>query len=128
MEARLARVLGPIARRLVSDAARRYGSISEIRRSLAAQIDDPKARDQFLKTDPGGRTADATQTCLAAASFDAAALDRLAQALAPYLGPIAKVVVGRAARTARNMEELESALASELASAEDRRRFLAAVR
>lgn len=128
LEARLSRALGPIARRLVSDAARRYGSISEIRRALAAQIDDAKAREQFLKTDPGARTADATQTCVAAASFDSAVLDRLAQALAPYLGPIAKVVVGRAARTARNREELENTLAAELASAEDRRRFLAAAR
>lgn len=128
LETRLARVVGPIARRLVSDAARRYRSISEIRRALAAQIDDPKARDQFLKTDPGSGTADATRTCAAAASFDAAALDRLARALAPYLGPIAKVVVGRAARSARNMEELESALAGELTSPEERRRFLAAAR
>ena len=128
LEARLSRVLGPIARRLVSDAARRYGSISEIRRALAGQIDDPKARDQFLKTGPGESTAGATRTSMAAASFDAAALDRLAQALAPYLGPIAKVVVGRAARTARNIEELQNTLAGELASSEDRRRFLAAAR
>lgn len=128
LETRLARVLGPIARRLVSDAARRYGSISEIRRALAAQIDDPRARDQFLKTDPGGSAADATRTCVAAASFDAASLHRLTQALAPYLGPIAKVVVARAARTAGNLEELESKLAAELTSPEDRRRFLAAAR
>ena len=46
--------------------------------------------------------------------FDPAALDRLAQALAPYIGPIAKVVVTRAARTARSAEELQNALAAEI--------------
>ena len=61
-------------------------------------------------------------------SFGPAALDRLTQALAPYLGPIAKVLVTRAAPTARSAEELENALAAEIPSAEDRRRFLAAVR
>jgi serine/threonine-protein kinase len=131
LEARLSRALGPIARRLVADAARRYGSASEIRRALAEQIEDPKARQQFLKTNPGATAAPAagaTRTSLAAISFDAAALEKLGQALAPYLGPIAKVVVNRAARTARNLEELHNALAAELPSAEDRRRFLAAVR
>jgi serine/threonine-protein kinase len=52
-------------------------------------------------------------------------LDRLTQALAAHIGPIAKVVVARAARTARSVEELESALAAEIASPADRQRFLA---
>jgi serine/threonine-protein kinase len=60
-------------------------------------------------------------------SFDPAVLDRLAQALAPYIGPIAKVVVARAARTAGSAEELQKALAAEIPAA-DRQRFLAAIR
>jgi eukaryotic-like serine/threonine-protein kinase len=61
-------------------------------------------------------------------SFEPATIDRLAQALAPYLGPIAKVLVNRAARRARNLNELQEALAAEIPSADDRRRFLARVR
>jgi serine/threonine-protein kinase len=61
-------------------------------------------------------------------SFDPAVLERLTRALAPYLGPIAKVMVSRAARSARDVDDLESALAAEIADAADRRRFLAAAR
>jgi serine/threonine protein kinase len=134
LEARLSRAIGPIARRLVSDAARRYGTVSEIRQALAAQIDDPKEREAFLKTNPGVKTEpDATVTMAARTpipnvAFDPAVLDRLAQALAPYIGPIAKVVVTRAARTAISAEELQNALANEIASAADRQRFLSAAR
>ena len=61
-------------------------------------------------------------------SFEPATIDRLVQALAPYLGPIAKVLVTRAARRARTVNELQEILAAELPSPEDRRRFLARVR
>jgi serine/threonine protein kinase len=61
-------------------------------------------------------------------SFEPATIDRLTQALAPYLGPIAKVLVTRAARRARTANDLQEALAAEIASEEDRRRFLARVR
>ena len=127
LEARLARCIGPIARRLVPDAARRFGTMSEIRQALAAQIEDPKQRENFLKTTPGGGTTVA-HSPTAAVSFDAAALDRLALELAHYLGPIARVMVSRTARTAGNLEDLQTRLAAEIASPEERRRFLAAVR
>jgi serine/threonine-protein kinase len=129
LESRLSRAIGPIAKRLVEDAARRYGSISAIRQALAAQIEDPKDREAFLKNDPG-----ATVTMLSPAptpapiSFDPSTLDRLAQALAPYIGPIAKIVVANAARKAHNIEELKNALAAEIAVAADRQRFLTAIR
>jgi len=121
LETRLSRVVGPIAKRLVADAARRYGSMAEIRRALAAQIDDPKERDRFAKRDTQPTTTMAVQT------FDQATLDRMTQALAPYLGPIAKVMVARAARTARTPEELKDALAAHIPSPDERRKFLTAV-
>jgi serine/threonine protein kinase len=61
-------------------------------------------------------------------SFDQSTLERLTYALATYLGPIAKVLVSRAARGARTVEELQDALAAEIPSADDRRRFLARAR
>lgn len=128
LEARLSRAIGPIARRLVADAARRYGTFSEIRQALAEQIEDPKERQAFLKTKPTGAvTVTMVSPTPAPMSFDQATLERLAQALAPYIGPIAKVVVTNAARKARSAEDLQHALADEVPAA-DRQRFLAAVR
>ncbi|HEY1221142.1 MAG: protein kinase [Bryobacteraceae bacterium] len=134
LEARLSRAIGPIASRLVATAARRYSTISEIRQALAAEIEDPKERAAFLKTapdvktDPGATATIAVRPPTAPVAFDPNALDRLTQALAPYIGPIAKVVVTRAARSARNAEELQNALAAEIESTTDRQRFLAAAR
>jgi len=134
LEARLSRAIGPIAGRLVATAGRRYTTISEIRQALAAEIDDPKERAAFLKTAPGVPTDPSVtatmvaRTPTAAAAFDPNKLDRLAQALAPYLGPIAKVVVSLAARSAPSAEELLNALAAEVSSEGDRQRFLASVR
>ena len=104
LEARLARSIGPIATRLVADAARRYGSISEVRQALAAEIQNPKEREAFLQTNPtAGAGASAVHTTHAPTqrmAFDSLALDHVAQALAAFIGPIAKVVVHRAARAA----------------------------
>jgi len=134
LETRLSRVIGPIAGRLVATAARRYATISEIRQALAAEIEDPKERAAFLKTgagvktDPGATATIAVRSPTPPPAFDPASLDRLTQALAPYIGPIAKVVVARAARAARSAEELQNALAAEIADEPGRKRFLAAVR
>src|SRR5208283_1390392 len=135
MESRLSRTLGPIASRLVATASRRYATISEIRQALAAEIEDPKERAAFLKagsgvkTDPGVSTATIdVRPPTAPAVFDPVVLDRVAQALAAHIGPIAKIVVARAARSARSAEELQSALATEISSETDRQRFLAAIR
>ena len=114
----------------MADAARRYSTAAEIRQALAAQIEDPKERQAFLKTNPSG-TATVTMTSPtptpAPASFDQATLDGLARSLAPYIGPIAKIVVANAARRARNADELQNAVAAEV-PVEDRQRFLTAVR
>ena len=130
LEARLSRAIGPIARHLVQDAARQHGDLSAIRKALAAQIEDAGEREAFLGSDAGAGSSTATITHMPTAPvlFDPVVLDRVMQALAPHLGPIAKVLVGRAARKARTAEELHDALAAEIPSAEDRRRFLAAVR
>jgi serine/threonine protein kinase len=141
LETRLSRAIGPIAKALVSDAARRYGSIEEIRQALASQIEDPKERDSFIKTSSRFKTGPAAGATTsrtgnsagnppepASVSLDPVALERLTQALAPYIGPIAKVVVTRAARGARSMEEVRNAAAAEIDNHGDRQRFLEATR
>jgi len=60
--------------------------------------------------------------------IDAAFLDKVTRWLAPHIGPIAKVVVNRAAKSAQSEAELVKTLAAELPSEDDRKRFLAAMR
>jgi eukaryotic-like serine/threonine-protein kinase len=79
-------------------------------------------------TGTGPGTGPATGPGTGPGTFDQATLDRLMQALATQLGPIAKVLVTRAARRAQSLNELQEALAAEIPAPDDRRRFLARVR
>ena len=63
-------------------------------------------------------------TATASKTWDPAFLDKLTQLLAPHIGPIAKVVVNRAAKAARNESDLCQTLAAEIPSEADRKRFL----
>ena len=56
--------------------------------------------------------------------FPAATIDTARQALAEYMGPMAKVMVNRCAKTAKNTEELRQALAKEIADDAGRAAFL----
>jgi eukaryotic-like serine/threonine-protein kinase len=57
-------------------------------------------------------------------SWDPAILENARKQLAEYVGPMAKVLVSRAARTARTPEELYRALAAEISAPSDREKFL----
>jgi len=63
-----------------------------------------------------------------ATAWDAAELDALAKALAPYLGPIARLVVNRTAQRSTARPDLIERLAAELESDADRTSFRAAAR
>ncbi|MGO9258581.1 MAG: serine/threonine-protein kinase [Bryobacteraceae bacterium] len=128
LEARLVRAIGPTARGLVADAARRYSTLAEIQHALASGIEDPRQRDAFRKANPGATVTMVAIPATSPISFDPAALGRVAQALATYIGPTAEAVVYRAARTAPSAEELRNVLAAAIPSAADRQRFLATVR
>jgi len=60
--------------------------------------------------------------------FEAETLRRLERALAEQLGPLAKVLVKKAAREGGSLEDLEQRLAAELQDDAQRRAFLTAVR
>jgi serine/threonine-protein kinase len=113
-----------IMRAVAKDPDRRFQTAEEFKAALAnfgpdQQVDDVPTSQ--VTTAPVHVRADP-------ASFDQRTLDTLVHALASYLGPIAKVLVNRAARGARNVEELQEALAAEIPSEDDRRQFLARVR
>ncbi len=64
----------------------------------------------------------------AGAEFDAATLERVAKELAQYIGPIASVVVKRAARRSGSLRQLAGLVAEEIESEHDRASFLRAVK
>lgn len=57
--------------------------------------------------------------------FDATALERVTRELAKYVGPVARVIVDRRAKTATGWGELYELLAAEIPDAAERKRFLA---
>jgi hypothetical protein len=59
--------------------------------------------------------------------IDAAAIQRIELHLARYLGPVARVLVKRAACRSTNIDDLRLRLANELESEHDRREFMAAL-
>lgn len=59
------------------------------------------------------------------AGWDPIALERVRKELAAYVGPVARVLVSRAAKKSQGLRQLYEVLAEEITSAEDRRKFLA---
>ena len=57
-------------------------------------------------------------------AWDPAILENVRKNLAVYVGPMAKVLVNRAARDARTLKDLYRTLAPEIASPADREKFL----
>ena len=62
---------------------------------------------------------------VAAKDWNEADLEKAKTQLALYIGPMARVIVARAAKTAGSMRELYDVLAAEIPSALDRQKFLA---
>jgi serine/threonine-protein kinase len=134
---RLSASLGPIARRVAEDAARRFPTPAEVVAYLAEQIPDAAERAKFLATagaDTGSasgirppitHSAPSQPGTPSAANWEPALLDRLAGQLAAYVGPLARIIVKKAAKTASDEPSLIAALAAEIASDSDRRKFFA---
>jgi serine/threonine-protein kinase len=58
-------------------------------------------------------------------TLDPAAVEKAQKELAVYIGPLAKVIVTRAAKNARSVRELYETVAREIPSSNDRQKFLA---
>lgn len=76
------------------------------------------ARNEATPTPP------VPQTPTASKSWDPAVLENARKNLAVFVGPMAKFLVNRAAKNARNVAELYQALASEITTPSDREKFL----
>jgi len=129
IEAHLVRAVGPIARHLISRASRRATTIEELCRVLAEQVPGERDCETFLRSYTQSTMGPRRTT---GAPKEPAGLgeEKLAEArrkLAPFVGPLAKVLVDRAARKARTAEELYTLLAAEIPSDRDRASFLSSI-
>ena len=145
----LARHVGPLASVLVRRAARECHDINELYSKLAEQVSDPRARDAFLGqaslvTGGSGRTAGGTAgaapgskgtkgsagsagSALATAiggPLNDAVMDKAQTLLAQHVGPIAKVLVKRAAAGTDSRAVFFNRLAEAVSDAAAREKLL----
>jgi serine/threonine protein kinase len=128
VERQLAHYLGPMAKVMLRKAASQTRDISQLYAMLAESISDSEGRQRFIDSTPGtatspriiatGETAK-TQTLPLDKNF----VDQTTMRLAAYLGPIAKVVVNRAAQKAGSQQEFVQLVAGHL-GAQERGAFL----
>ncbi|HEY2709726.1 MAG TPA: serine/threonine-protein kinase [Caulobacteraceae bacterium] len=130
IEQRLAQYMGPIAGRLVRNALRVSASPEALCQALAESIDQPGERDRFVadvhkllqRAAPAGAPGAARA---AGPALSAEEIVKVEQDLTYYLGPIAKVLVRRAASTVTTSSGLRQALAEHLEQPAERSNFLA---
>ncbi len=144
IEAAFARHVGPLARVLVPRCAREAGSVQELLELLAQNLPGEPTRNNFL--DDASRIARAARgadevhegaprslrpsgpppapVAPPARPLDAAVLERAEKRLARYLGPMARIVVARAAPAAADAAALHAELARHIDDARARSEFL----
>lgn len=143
VERQLAAYIGPLARVIVRKAATTAADLGELYTQLADKLDTDEARRNFrdgltrIGLKPGqpaaapapaatGTTTGAgTATPAPRVEIGAADIDRASKALARHLGPIAAVLVKKAARDAAGVGALHAALAAQIDDPAARARFLA---
>ena len=139
-ERRLAAYIGPLARVIVRRAAESARSVGELCRAIAEAIPDAADRASFLAAAPveEGREAPAPsagerqEAAPAAAAppgelkLTEAELSAAEHRLARYIGPLAGVLVKKAARAATDRRDFYARLGASIANQADRAAFLAA--
>jgi serine/threonine protein kinase len=138
VEGELAQHVGPIAPVMVRNAAKKAQNPAELVHLLAADITHDGVRIKFerrfadssrpISQPQSGRAASSrlTEPATAAAAnrFAVEVLERAERRLSQFLGPIARVVVKRAAMKARDESELYLLLADEIENPAERKAFV----
>jgi serine/threonine-protein kinase len=117
----LTRYVGPIAGYLVRQAARQDEDMDLLCAGLARAIEPAEARARFSRE---ARELLAIAAPAPAAAWTAAELERLRQALAPHLGPVAGLLVRRGAQQAGSLAALWQAMARHIEAPAEREAFL----
>ena len=115
----LAKILGPIAGRIVDKAAARAKSTAELYGIVGHHIDDPSERTRFVAL-ASARSTEPAQPH----SVDAASIECLTRLLARYIGPIAEIVVKRESDGAIDEEQLCKRLADRIPDERQKAEFL----
>jgi eukaryotic-like serine/threonine-protein kinase len=124
VEAPLREILGPIAKSLITRESRQRSPFPEFCRRLAEQIPGETDRTRFLRTVGLGSSGATASPTGGGFKIDEAAIAAARKSLAVYVGPIAGVVVSRAAKGARSMDEFRAAMAREIRDERERQAFL----
>ena len=136
IEALLVGHLGPVARLVVRDAARRSTSVHALVERIAAEALDADERDAFIRSTrallpaqpPAGAHPPAADLPVLGSTPMTADVVPLAQrVLAEQIGPIAKLLVRRAAAGATSREQFFTALADQAGDDVDRKQLLEAL-
>ncbi|MFN0183560.1 MAG: serine/threonine-protein kinase [Aquabacterium sp.] len=142
IESTLTRAIGPIARSLVQQAAQRTTTLDTFYAMLAEHLPEGDERSAFLtrikrldtgrsvQTMPPASTLAGSTVLPArpALALDAATLERCERLLARHVGPLARVLVKRAANDSGDLRELYDKLAAQIDDDAERQDFLAALR
>lgn len=133
----LSQFIGPIAKTIVRKAIGDHAAWGELLAALSMQIPADADRAVFLRATRkavGITSSSGTQKSLEVPKpsdsgagggvFDAVQLDDIARKYALFVGPLARVLVGRFAKKAKTLDELYEGLAAELDNRKDRDRFL----
>jgi len=134
-ERRLAAYIGPLARVIVRRAAESASSAGELCRAIAETIPDAADRASFLAAAPVEAAPEAPPAAsartapppAAALPLSAAELESAERRLAQYIGPLAGVLVKKAARMATDRPDFYARLGASIANQADRAAFLATV-
>ena len=129
IERKLVRHLGPIAGVVLKSALRPGATIEALCNSLAANIPEPKERERFRvetlsELQRATMTQSGTDQAPATNAFSAMELERVEKELAQYLGPIARVLVRRAAAQAHSTRELWYLVSRHIERDNERSNFL----
>lgn len=136
VEKHLTSVLGPVATRLVARAARRHTTLRDLYRALAENVPGQREQAEFLRScgaesEPAPprreRSAATPEGAAATQPLDPALVETVRQKLAAYVGPIAGLVVARAAKRAKSRRDLYNLAAAEITSTKEREAFLASL-
>ncbi|MCB1905914.1 MAG: serine/threonine protein kinase [Rhodocyclaceae bacterium] len=140
VERELASVIGPVASLMVRRAAGRATTLNELYEALADKLPAGPDRDAFLARRTGAAASPTFETGSQAVMAETrvlggqrleipdAVLDAASRLLARHIGPIAKVVVKRAAKRAASLDQFHESLAGELADPAERNALLGELR
>ncbi|WP_137937477.1 serine/threonine-protein kinase [Chitinivorax sp. B] len=129
VEERLARIMGPFAKIMVRKAAKVTQSVDELYNLLAQEIEQAADRTEFLSTRTslslgGTQTGSGTQLTRGTTAITQEAIDNATRMLAPYIGPIAKVLAKKSASKVTSVQAFYTLLAENITDPQERQRFL----